>query len=79
MGYLALKAVYNRKTKGYDVQAVENADIGMIHHGYLVVDPTNIGYALSELNAGRLIASWKKEKQTAIKEWLDRKWLESKA
>lgn len=47
--YTALKRVYNRKTKTYELEVVRNANLILVHNGYFVYETANPEYALNLL------------------------------
>lgn len=64
----AIKAIYNRKTKAYDVITVLNANPLYCHEGYLVFD--NVDYTIAAINSGRLVPSIKPAQRQALLNWL---------
>lgn len=66
--YTAVKAVYDRKSKTYRPEVVENADLVLVHHGFLVYDhpaPT-----LERVKSGSLIGSWPAAKRAVVEAFL---------
>lgn len=70
----ALKTKYNFKTKEYTVEAVFNANVLLVHEGYVVLDDYKRAY--KDIKEGKLIDSWPDAKKVAIMAWL-RKELEA--
>ena len=66
--YTAIKPVYNRSTKTYTIQVIENAQPIMAHEGFLVYD--NASRALGDIIRGRLLQSWHQDKKDAIVHYL---------
>ena len=67
--YTAMKPKYNRKTKGYDVEIINDAPAHLIHHGYFVFD--NPITAAGMIRNGQCLSLWAEVKRTAILNALD--------
>lgn len=68
MNFTAVKPVYNRKTKKYDIEVVENADVLLAHNGYFVFD--DLRQARNAVIVKSLLGNWKPAKRDAVLAWL---------
>lgn len=66
----AVKPIYNRKTKTYDVDVRRDANVLLAHEGFLVFQ--DAAYALAGVQSGSLIGSWEPKKRAAVKVFLTR-------
>lgn len=67
-GMTAVKPVYNRRTRCYDVEVIRDADPIQAHYGYMVFD--DAAYALACIERGTLISHWSTAKVEAVKVYL---------
>jgi hypothetical protein len=68
--YTALKVVYNRKTRQYDLEVVQNTDLHMIHSGYFVYETANAPSALDMVKTGRCLSMWKEKSRAMVMDFL---------
>lgn len=65
----AIKPVYDRRTRRFDIEVVRDANVLLAHTGFLVFDdPVR---ALANVVAGRLIPRWSVTKRQAVINWLE--------
>jgi hypothetical protein len=64
----AIKPIYNRKTKAYDITVVEDANPLYAHEGYLVFDDRH--RVLAAVQEGKLLQGWPYAKIKACIDWL---------
>lgn len=66
--YTALKQVYNRKTRIYELVVVRNANLVLIHDGFFVYETDKPGEALEMIRAGRYLSgkNWDNSRMTIM-------------
>lgn len=64
MPITAVKPVYNRKTRTYEIEVVEDADPGLVQHGYFVYD--SAAHCIPRIEEGRLLGHWNEAKRAAV-------------
>lgn len=69
--YTAIKAVFNRSTRAYDVQVIDEADLLAAHEGWLVFNTGNEAGVAAKVRAGGLCQSQRPAQREALLRWLD--------
>lgn len=64
----AVKAEYNRKTKSYTAQAIDN--VYHVSPGWMIYCIGDEAQVIDEINRGRLIYSWKPAARAAVLAYL---------